>query len=111
MGRISDAATQLVRVHPEDPGNHQAVLLLGDCYLRMGQNKDVIHLLEPEKKKSADDLAIGYMIGTALLRDKHRDEGAAVIDRIPRNGASAESHPLIGLTTVETMEYPATIAA
>ena len=110
MGRISDAATQLVRVHAEDPGNHQAVLLLGDCYLRMGQNKDVIQLLQPEKKKSPDDLAIAYMLGTALLRDKQRDEGAAVIDRILRNGDSAESHLLLGMTKFEAMEYPAAIA-
>jgi tetratricopeptide (TPR) repeat protein len=110
MGRVSDAATQLVRVHAEDPGNHQAVLLLGDCYLRMGQNKDVIHLLEPEQKKSPDDLAIAYMLGTALLRDKRGDEGAAVIDRILRNGDSAESHLLLGMTKFEAMEYPAAIA-
>lgn len=110
MGRISDAATQLVRVHAKEPQNHQAVLLLGDCYLRMGQNKDVIQLLEPEQKKSPDDLAIAYMLGTALLRNKQQDEGAVVIDRILRNGDSAESHLLLGITKFEAMQYPDAIA-
>jgi tetratricopeptide (TPR) repeat protein len=110
MGRISDAATQLGRVHAQDPNNHQAILLLGDCYLRMGQNKDVIRLLEPEQKKSPDDLAVAYMLGTALLRNKQRDEGAVVIDRILRNGGSAEAHLLMGMTKFEAMEYPEAIA-
>jgi tetratricopeptide (TPR) repeat protein len=116
MGRISDAATQLARVHAQDPENQQAILLLGDCYLRMGQNKDVIRLLEPEQKKSPADvvctdrcLAIAYMLGTALLRNKQGNEGAVVIDRILRNGDSAEAHLLMGMTKFEAMEYPAAI--
>jgi tetratricopeptide (TPR) repeat protein len=110
MGRISDAATQLARVHAQDPKNQQAILLLGDCYLRMGQNKDVIRLLEPEQKKSPDDLAVVYMLGTALLRNKQHDEGAALIDRILRNGESAETHLLLGMARFEAMEYPDAIA-
>jgi tetratricopeptide (TPR) repeat protein len=110
MGRISDAATQLARVHEQDPKNQQAILLLGDCYLRMGQNKDVIRLLEPEQKKSPDDLAVVYMLGTALLRNKQHDAGAALIDRILRNGESAETHLLLGMARLEAMEYPEAIA-
>src|SRR6059058_806580 len=58
MGRISDAATELVRVHAEDPANLQSALLLGDCYLRIGHNKEVIRVLDPEDKKHPDDMAI-----------------------------------------------------
>lgn len=110
MGQISDASSQLARVHTEDPRNHQALLLLSDCYLRMGQNQQVIRLLTPEEDKSPDDLAIAYMLGTALLKNKQRAEGATVIDRILRNGDSAESHLLLGMTKFEAMEYPAAIA-
>ena len=110
MGRISDAATQLARVHALDPKNHQAIVLLGDCYLRMGQNKDVIRLLEPEQKKDPDDLAVVYMLGTAFLKDKQREKGAALIDRILRNGESAETHLLLGMSRFEAMEYPGAIA-
>src|SRR5256885_13854375 len=62
MGRIAKATALLVRVHTEDSNNHQAVLLLGDCYLRMGQEKDVIRVLEPEIKTHPNDLAIAYML-------------------------------------------------
>src|SRR5438874_3644194 len=39
MGRLADAVTQLTRVRAADPANGQAALLLGDCYLRLGQEK------------------------------------------------------------------------
>ena len=110
MGYISEASTQLVRVHREEPTNMQATTLLGDCYLRMGENKETITLLEPLSNAHPDDLAIAYMLGTALLRDKQRQKGAAVIDRILRNGDSAESHLLLGMTKFEAMEYPEAIA-
>lgn len=110
MGSISEAATQLMRVHREDPANTQAVLLLGDCYLRMGKNQETITLLQPLAKAHPDDLALAYVLGTALLRNKQREEGATVIDRILRNGESAESHLLLGMTKYEAMEYPQAIA-
>lgn len=110
MGHISDAATELTRVHREEPTNTQAVLLLADCDLRMGKNEQTIQLLEPLSKKDPDDLAVAYMLGTALLRNKQRDEGAAVIDRILRNGDSAQAHLLMGMTKFEAMEYPQAIA-
>lgn len=109
MGRISDASIELIRVHREEPANTQAVLLLADCDLRMGKNPETIHLLEPLSKTDPDDLAVAYMLGTALLRNKQREEGAAVIDRILRNGDSAQAHLLMGMTKFEAMEYPQAI--
>jgi tetratricopeptide (TPR) repeat protein len=109
MGHISDAAIELNRVHREEPANTQAVMLLADCDLRMGKNQQTIQLLEPLSKTDPDDLAVAYMLGTALLRNKQRDEGAAVIDRILRHSDSAQSHLLMGMTKFEAMEYPQAI--
>lgn len=105
MGRISDAATQLEKVHREDPANHQAVLLLGDSYLRMGQNKDVIRMLEPEEKKYPSDLAIAYMLGTAYIRNKQVELGQVRVDRILRNGDSAEAHLMLGTAKMGIQDY------
>jgi tetratricopeptide (TPR) repeat protein len=105
MGRISEAATELARVHTEDPENHQALLLLGDCYLHMGQNKDVIRVLEPEEKKSPDDMAIAYMLGTAYIRDKQVGPGQILVDRILRNGDSAEAHLMMGEAKMNISDY------
>lgn len=96
MGRISDASDQLEEVHKEDPSNHQANLLLADSYLRMGRDSDVIRVLEPEQKKYPNDLAICYMLGTAFIRAKKVEEGEVLVDRILRNGDSAEAHLMLG---------------
>ena len=95
----------LVRVHTEDPNNHQAVLLLGDCYLRMGQEKDVIRVLEPEIKTHPDDLAIAYMLGTAYIRDKQVEQGQVLVDRILRNGDSAEAHLMLGSAKMGIQDF------
>lgn len=105
MGRISDAVPQLEKVHAEDPANHQAVLLLGDCYLRMDHNKDVIRVLAPEEKKYPDDLALAYMLGTAYIRDGQVDTGQVLVDRILRNGDSAEAHLMLGTAKMNIQDF------
>ena len=105
MGRIEDATTQLERVHAESPGNHQAVLLLGDCYMRMDREKDVIRILEPERAKYPDDLAIAYLLGTALIRQKRVEEGQVLVDRILRNGDSAEAHLMLGTAKMGASDF------
>ncbi|HEX6806279.1 MAG TPA: tetratricopeptide repeat protein [Terriglobales bacterium] len=105
MGRISDASPQLEKVHAEDPANHQAVLLLGDSYLRMGENKDVIRVLAPEEKRYPDDLAIAYMLGTAYIRNKQPEVGQVLVDRILRNGDSAEAHMMLGTAKMSIQDY------
>ena len=106
MGRIADAVTQLTRVHPEDPKNSQAVLLLADCYLRMGQDKDVIRVLQPAERDHPDDLAIAYMLGTAYIHDKQVEPGQVLVDRILRNGDSAEAHLMMGSAKMDVPILP-----
>lgn len=105
MGHIGDAAKELEQVHREAPSNHQANLLLADCYLSMGQENDVIRLLEPEEKKYPDDLAICYMLGTALIRAKRVPEGEILVDRILRNGESAEAHLMLGEARMNVSDF------
>lgn len=105
MGRISDATPELERVHKEAPSNHQATLLLADCYLRMGHDNDVIRVLEPEQKLYPNDLAICYMLGTALIHAKRVPEGEALVDRILRNGDSAEAHLMLGEARMNVSDF------
>jgi len=105
MGRLADAVTQLTRVHTEDPANGQPALLLGDCYLRMGQEKGVIRVLEPEESKHPDDLAIAYLLGTALIREKQVEKGQVLVDKILRNGDSAEAHLMLGTAKMNIADF------
>jgi tetratricopeptide (TPR) repeat protein len=110
MGQISQAAGEFEKVHAKNPDNSQATLLLADSYLRIGREKDVIRILLPEEHKRPDDLAVAYMLGIAYIRDKQPEQGAPRIDRILRNGDSAEAHLLLGMTKFQALEYPAAIA-
>jgi tetratricopeptide (TPR) repeat protein len=105
MGRIADAARELAKIHFQDPANGQAALLLGDCYLRMGREKDVIRVLEPEELKHPDDAAIAYMLGTALIRDNQIEKGQVLVDRILRNGDSAEAHLMLGSAKMNVSDF------
>ena len=110
MGRIEEASTVLAKLHKSNPGNYQATILLADCYLQMGREKDTIALLQPLVKARPDDLSVAYMLGTAYLRDKQMEQGEELIDRILRNGDSAEAHLLLGMSKLQALEYPAAVA-
>ncbi len=105
MGQIAEAADELVKVHKKSPENNQALLLLADCYLRMGQNKDVIQLLQADAESHPDDLAIAYLLGTALIRDKQVDKGQVLVDRILRNGDSAEARLMLGTAKMGAADF------
>jgi tetratricopeptide (TPR) repeat protein len=105
MGRVADAATQLTRVRAEDPKNSQATILLADCYLRMGQDRDVIRVLQPAERDHPDDLAIAYMLGTAYIHEKRVEEGQVLVDRILRNGDSAEAHLMLGTAKMGIQDF------
>ena len=70
----------------------------------------MIELLTPVQEQDPNDLAIAYLLGTALLRDKQIARGQQMIDRILRNGDSAEAHLLLGTARLEAREYEAAIS-
>lgn len=78
---------------------------LADCHLRLGENKKVIELLVPIDKSSPDNLAIIYMLGTALVRDRQPERGQVLINRILKNGDSVEARLLLGATKMMAGGY------
>ncbi|HKX00336.1 MAG TPA: tetratricopeptide repeat protein [Bryobacteraceae bacterium] len=109
-GRFSEAAHQLAQVRTRQPENRQALLIEADCHLRLGENKQVIDLLSPLEKGNQTDLAVTYLLGTALIRDKQPERGQVLIDRILRNGDSAEARLLMGTTKSMVGDYAGALA-
>jgi tetratricopeptide (TPR) repeat protein len=105
--QITSAAEELARVVALQPDNKNATLLLADCYLQMGEYKKVIHLLTPQAHN--EDLALAYLLGTALLLDNQVNQGQAYIDKILRRGDSAEARVLMGTAHLMTVDYPAAL--
>ena len=104
--RIFEAAEKLELVKSLGQPSRQVILLLADCYLGLGRNKDAITLLSPLEKSSEDDLALSYLMGTALVRDGQAERGSVFIDRILRKGESAEARLLLGTTKMFALDYP-----
>jgi len=104
-GDFNQTIKTLQRVHAEEPANMQAVTVLSDCYLKLGQNKNVIALLTPVQQAQPDNETFIYLLGTALVRDGQADKGQVLIDKILRNGDSAESRLLMGTAKYMVSDY------
>jgi tetratricopeptide (TPR) repeat protein len=103
-GRIADAREKLESARPLLPNNRQVAFLLADCHLRLGEYKKTIALLEPWEKETPDDLALSYLLGTAFIRNQQTEPGSQVIDRILRQGDSAEARLLMATAKLNAHE-------
>jgi tetratricopeptide (TPR) repeat protein len=103
--KISQAAAELEGVVAERPGERQPVLLLSDCYLRLGENRKAIDLLTPFEQQTPDDKALDYMLGTALIGGGQTARGELLVDRILRDGDSAEAHLLLGESRLSANDF------
>ncbi len=92
-----------------DAGNKQAALLLADCLLQTGRDRDVIDLSSPRDPEFPDDLAYAYLLGTALLRQGDTEKGQVLIDRIFKQGESAEGHLLMGMAHLNRRDYQSAV--
>lgn len=109
--RLSEAAGELARVvetwPSAEPPNNAAVLLLADCYLQLGLDRQVVELLDPLASRFGDDRAYAYLLGTALIQQQQLERGQTIIDRIFRAPNSPEAHVLMGVALLERKDYPA----
>jgi tetratricopeptide (TPR) repeat protein len=108
-GLHADAIRELEPVVAAQPDNVSAVLLLADSELQQGEYQRAIDLLAVRESQFPDDLAFGYILGTALVRMGHRDRGQVYIDRIFKAGATAEAHLLIGTALLQARDFPAAV--
>lgn len=104
-GELSAAAKELSTLRALIPENQQVTLLLADSWLQLGENEKVIDLLTPLSKEHPDDLGIAYMLGTALMRAKQVVPGQYLLDRILKNGDSAEARLMMGTAKLNAVDF------
>ena len=61
----------------------------------------MIAILDPLLERDPDNKAVLYMLGTALMRDRQYERGQRVLDRILRQGDSAEAHLVLAIASRE----------
>jgi tetratricopeptide (TPR) repeat protein len=76
----------------------------------LGHDKEVIDLLSPLQVADPENRAFDYLLGTALVRDGQAAKGQVIIDRILRNGDSAEARLLMGMTKSMVKDYAGALA-
>ncbi|MGH9613370.1 MAG: tetratricopeptide repeat protein, partial [Bryobacteraceae bacterium] len=112
-GRIAEAAAELESQHAVIPATNphakQITMLLADCDLRLGRPRKVVQLLDAMADADPNDQARNYMLGVALIRDGQVNRGQEVIDRILKNGNSAEAHFLLGSQMFQSSDFPGAV--
>jgi len=96
----------LARVPSSAPQHKTIALLLADCYSRLDQNRNVIELLAPLEAAYGADHGFLYLLGSALIRDGQAAAGSRLVDRILRDGDSAEAHLMLGTAAVRAQDFP-----
>ena len=109
-GQFRDASREFFALSKSQPDNMNVLTLLADCKLRTGENKKVIELLSPLESTHGDDSALTYLLGTALIRDNQIERGQKVIDRILRDGDSAQARLLMGNVKLAMHNIPGALA-
>lgn len=95
--RLGEAAEAFALVLEAQPENLQARYLAADCHLQLGRAADAVKLLEPLDKTRGDEVLHAYLLGMAYFGSGDIKRGQLLIDRILRNGDSAEARVLMGV--------------
>ena len=103
---FGNAIGELEKVRAAEPDNRQVQTLLADSYVHTGENKKAIDVLWPVYVGNSGDLAIDYVLGTALARDGQAELAQRVINPLMAGPDSAEKHMLLGTAKFAAHDYP-----
>jgi len=108
-GQTGEAAGEARRVLDTEPANRDALLLLADCQLRLGQHEALIELLGPVAAADPADKAVAFLLGTALLEVGRPGDAQVVMDRVFRDD-SPPGHVLMGLMHSKRQNWEGVLA-
>jgi tetratricopeptide (TPR) repeat protein len=96
--RCAEALPEFETVLATNPQQSNVILLESDCLMQTGQYARAVALLAPLEPSMQQERVFNYLYGMALLQNKQTVEGLKQIDRIMKNGDSAEAHLMLGLS-------------
>ena len=109
--RPVEAITEFREVLRLDPAHRAATLLTADCQFQIGDDAAVVATLAPHEAAFADDLAYAYLYGMALVRTGEQARGQVFVDRIFKQGESAEGHLLMGVAYMTASDFKSAVSS
>jgi Flp pilus assembly protein TadD len=104
--RDTDSAVrELQIVHHRDPTNMQGAMLLGECYYNLQRFPELVSLLSPLESSMPDNLDLKWLLGSALIRTGHAEEGLRRVGAVAEKSRSADAYLLAGQTRLDRSEY------
>ena len=100
-----DAASEFGSVYTNMPGDVRIATLLGECYSHLNRDADTIILLNPLASSHPDNLDLAWAYGSALIRAGHLKDGLPLVERVARQGNSAEAYLLAGNAALQMNEF------
>ncbi len=79
--------------------------LLADCYGQLGQDERVISVLTPVETAHPEDMAVAWLLGSAMIRAGHKRDGLERVDRVARQSKNPEAYLLAGQTALKMNEF------
>ncbi|HLJ51182.1 MAG TPA: tetratricopeptide repeat protein [Bryobacteraceae bacterium] len=91
--RASKPLQELARALPKDL---RIALLLGDCYLHLGDTGPVLPLLAPFEKAAAGNTDYAWVYGSALIANGRLKEGAELVENAAKATSAPDAYLLAG---------------
>lgn len=108
QNRIAEAAPEFAAVYDALPANEQALTLLAECHLMMGDNARVIQLLGSLPLEGST--ARQAILGTALLRSGQLARGQQLLNAILSRGETPEALYLMATAQIAAEDNRAALA-
>jgi len=100
-GAFQGAIQELAPLHKADSSNERVAMLLADSYAHLGKDDQVIAILQPLDLAHRDDLALQWLLGSALIRTGDRRQGLERVETVAKAGNNAEAYLLAARTALE----------
>lgn len=105
LGEVQDAARELNTLHLLMPSDARVTMLLADSLLMMGESQRAVKLLSPLQEANPEDPALNYMLGTAYMNEKDMQKAQVYLDRVLRQGESAQALLLLGTAKMGVSDF------
>jgi tetratricopeptide (TPR) repeat protein len=104
-GDLEAASREFEELHRVRPEDARVATLLGDSEVRLGRGAEAVAMLSSMEASNAANPDFEYVLGTALLQEGKRREGAQKLSKLAEQTQSADAYLLAGSTFLDLNDF------